>query len=160
MERKKFDPIVLSGPSILSAKDTDEINGLLRQLSDSVPGLSVQEASTVLSQQNLWLILLKDPRTNRIIAMATLSYNRTLRHPNGRGYLNDVVVDKSYRGLGLGEYLVKFAVATAKNMRLDSIQLTSNRRRVAANLLYLKHGFRVRDTNCFLLNLDESKGAR
>ena len=68
-------------------------------------------------------------------------------------YIEDVVVDKNHRGLGLGKRLLRFVHERAKELGVGSLILTSAPRRVEANGLYRSLGYELRDTNAYRLNL-------
>jgi ribosomal protein S18 acetylase RimI-like enzyme len=73
--------------------------------------------------------------------------------PTGKvGHLDDVVVDGSLRGHGVGEELVRRIVHRAKSENLaDRIELTCKPDREAANKLYRRLGFTQRETNCYIM---------
>lgn len=74
--------------------------------------------------------------------------------PTGtKGWIEDVVVDKSERGKGVGEELTKYAVGFAKDKGVVLLMLTSNPSRIAANALYQKIGFVRKETNMYTLDL-------
>ena len=83
--------------------------------------------------------------------MLTLFATRT---PSGlRTWIEDVVVDDGARGLGLGTALCHAAIAKAKTLGATSVNLTSRPSRVAANRLYQKLGFELRETNVYRCRL-------
>jgi ribosomal protein S18 acetylase RimI-like enzyme len=68
--------------------------------------------------------------------------------PTGvRARIEDVVVDESARGQGIGSALVVSAIDLAKAAGAESIGLSSNPARQAANHLYQKLGFQKWDSN-------------
>ena len=70
--------------------------------------------------------------------------------PTGkRAWIEDVVVDKSIRGLGVGEKLNLAAIKIAKKQGVRTIDLTSRPSREAANRLYKRLGFKERATNVY-----------
>ncbi len=70
--------------------------------------------------------------------------------PSGKKFwIEDVVVDKSQRGRGFGEKLMSFAIDFARASGAETIDLTSRPSRVAANRLYQKTGFVIRETNLY-----------
>jgi ribosomal protein S18 acetylase RimI-like enzyme len=72
------------------------------------------------------------------------------RIPTGvRGWIEDVVVDSSMRGRGVGELLTREAMRLAFERGAETIDLTSRPSREAARRLYEKMGFVVRDTSVF-----------
>jgi ribosomal protein S18 acetylase RimI-like enzyme len=85
----------------------------------------------------------------QIIGSITLA---TYRIPSGtKAWIEDVVVDGSQRGRGIGAMLVEFVIDFAKKQNIHSLDLTSGPSRVAANKLYQKLGFKRRETNVYRL---------
>jgi len=60
-----------------------------------------------------------------------------------------VVVDGAARGRGVGAALSRFALARAAARGATTVGLTSHPQRVAANELYRKLGFVLRETNVY-----------
>jgi ribosomal protein S18 acetylase RimI-like enzyme len=74
--------------------------------------------------------------------------------PTGiKAWIEDVVVDGSYRGKGIGKALTQKAIDLAERENAKVILLTSNAAREAANGLYKKLGFTLRETNFYQLKL-------
>ncbi len=72
--------------------------------------------------------------------------------PTGlRAWIEDVVVDEAARGQGLGEALTREAVQLARADGARTIDLTSHPSREAANRLYQRIGFQLRDSNVYRL---------
>jgi ribosomal protein S18 acetylase RimI-like enzyme len=63
--------------------------------------------------------------------------------------IEDIVVDSSVRGLGIGEAITRELMELARQAGARSVSLTSNPGRQAANRLYLRLGFVLRQTNCY-----------
>jgi ribosomal protein S18 acetylase RimI-like enzyme len=75
--------------------------------------------------------------------------------PTGvRAWIEDVVVDESARGNGIGDDLIVAAVEKSKRLGARSIDLTSRPAREAAHRLYLKAGFVVRETNVYRYSIE------
>jgi ribosomal protein S18 acetylase RimI-like enzyme len=87
----------------------------------------------------------------RIVGSLTLA---VFRIPTGiRAWIEDVVVDESARGHGVGEALNRAALAEAKRRGAKTVDLTSRPSREAANRLYLRIGFVARETNVYRYDL-------
>jgi ribosomal protein S18 acetylase RimI-like enzyme len=79
----------------------------------------------------------------------------TFRIPTGvRAWIEDVVVDASARGKGVGEKLNLFALELARAKGAKTVDLTSRPSREAANRLYQRIGFAPRDTNVYRFSFD------
>jgi len=88
---------------------------------------------------------------NTIAGMLTLVIYRV---PTGiRSIIEDVVVDQVMRRQGIAEALMKRAIQIAREAGADSVSLTSNSQRAAANQLYQSMGFKRRETNAYIYEL-------
>jgi ribosomal protein S18 acetylase RimI-like enzyme len=83
----------------------------------------------------------------RIIGSLTLAFYRI---PTGlKAWIEDVVVDETARGHGVGKALNHAAVAEAARRGAKDVSLTSRPSREAANRLYQRIGFEARNTNVY-----------
>jgi len=70
--------------------------------------------------------------------------------PTGtRSWIEDVVVDEAARGNGVGAALTQEAVRLARANGARTVDLTSRPARAAANRLYERLGFQLRDSNVY-----------
>ncbi len=72
-----------------------------------------------------------------------------------KAWIEDVVVDESARGHGVGEALNRAALDEARRHGAKAVSLTSRPSRQAANRLYLRLGFLSRDTNVYRYDLGD-----
>jgi ribosomal protein S18 acetylase RimI-like enzyme len=128
---------------------TDELVAAFARL---VPQLS--RSSLVPGEAELAEIV-ASPATVLLVARAGGSIVGSLtlvlfRIPTGvRAWIEDVVVDESVRGRGVGEALSREALRRATAAGARTVDLTSRRSREAANRLYKRLGFELRDTNVY-----------
>ncbi|WP_027125962.1 GNAT family N-acetyltransferase [Gelidibacter mesophilus] len=109
-----------------------------------------EDLEAIVGSGNTLLFIAED--ANEIVGTLTLVVNKI---PTGdKIWIEDVVVDTSVRGKGVGIKLMDFSMTYAKNKRMKSINLTSSPERVAANTLYQKLGFVKRETNVYRLMID------
>ena len=74
--------------------------------------------------------------------------------PTGtKAWIEDVVVEATQRGGGLGRALVEHAIGYCREVGIDTVYLTSNPKRVAANALYQSVGFGRKETNMYKMDL-------
>ena len=125
---------------------------LIPQLSRSAPTLSAQQCQALVDQPGVYLFVFRPARraedgTYPILGMLTLA---TFTIPTGlRAWVEDVVVDTAARGQGAGQALVEAAVAHAGELGARTVDLTSRPSREAANRLYKRAGFELRETNVY-----------
>lgn len=93
--------------------------------------------------------LLAARREGRIVGVTVLALYPTLT--GRKAWIEDVVVDTSVRGAGIGRALVERAIAEAQACGATTIDLTSNPSREAAHRLYRACGFEERTTTPFRL---------
>jgi ribosomal protein S18 acetylase RimI-like enzyme len=90
----------------------------------------------------------------RIVGLLTLVM---FKIPTGlRAWIEDVVVDESVRGRGIGEALNREAIRIALSSGAVTIDLTSRPSREAANRLYRRIGFEARATNVYRYAITEN----
>ncbi len=118
---------------------------LVPQVSTSSLPPTAEFLNLIVSDPNEVLFL---ARVNgKIIGALTVAF---IRIPTGlKAWVEDVVVDTSMRGLGIGEKLVQAAMEEGTRRGVKSIELTSNPKRESANRLYLRVGFNQRVTNVY-----------
>ncbi len=122
------------------------VNSLLPQLDDSLKELNETHFKTMLSSANTHFFVAENEE-NEIVGMLTIGeYDIPTAK---RMWIEDVVVDQSQRGKGIGKQLLEYAIAYAREKMADSLMLTSRPQRIAANQLYQKLGFIKRETNVY-----------
>jgi ribosomal protein S18 acetylase RimI-like enzyme len=137
------------------AEVTDELveafARLIPQLSSSSPPPGREELVDIVQAPATDLFLVTDD-DGTILGTATLV---TFRIPTGRrAWIEDVVVDDAARGLGVGGALTQAMVDRAEELGCTTVDLTSRPTREAANRLYQREGFEVRDTNVYRRTLE------
>jgi len=132
----------------VSDRDLAAINRLLPQLSKSAPPLDADALKRVVSRDGNSLVLAR--ADGEIAGMLTLV---TFPIPTGlRAWIEDVVVDESARGQGVGAALTQEAIRLAQAAGARTIDLTSRPSRQSANRLYERLGFHARDTRAYRLS--------
>lgn len=128
-----------ANPEIISA-----FKKLLPQLGDLRIPSNTEITEIIEAPQSILFLAVNDVT---IVGMLTMSLSIL---PSGKkAWIEDVVVDSSYRQQGIGHKLIETALKKAKELHLTSVNLTSRPARIAANLLYQKIGFKQRDTNVY-----------
>ena len=125
---------------------------LVPQLSRSAPVPTDDELAEIVSSPATILLAARvagddGAGAGPIVGLLTLVL---FRIPTGvRAWIEDVVVDESERGKGVGEALAREAVRRAATAGSRTVDLTSRPSREAANRLYRRLGFVVRETNVY-----------
>jgi len=121
---------------------------LVPQLSSSAPAPTAEVLAEIAASPATVLFVARDPEAGgRIVGSLTLV---VFPIPTGRrAWIEDVVVDQAARGRGVGAALNRAAVDRARGWGARTVDLTSRPSRVAANRLYQKLGFVVRESTVY-----------
>lgn len=123
---------------------------LVPQLTNNNPPPSLDDLADLVRDSSSTLMVARNEK-GKILGALTLAVYRV---PTGiRSIIEDVIVDNSARGQGIGEALMKRAIEIAREKGAGNISLTSNPMREAANRLYLRVGFKKRETNAYQMKL-------
>ncbi|NDC45449.1 MAG: GNAT family N-acetyltransferase [Actinobacteria bacterium] len=127
----------------------DAMARLIPQLSSSNPPPTHAELAAIIANDSCDVLIARDG--DSIVGSLTLV---VFPIPTGiRAWIEDVVVDESSRGKGVGEALNTFALQRARERGAKTVDLTSRPSREAANRLYQRLGFVARDTNVYRYTL-------
>lgn len=138
----------------LLSEVTDEVVDafarLIPQLSSSAVIPTRAELQEIADHESFFIA--RDPELGgQIVGSLTLV---TFRIPTGvRSWIEDVIVDTSLRGRGIGEALTRAALQRAAELGAKTVDLTSRPSREAANRLYRRVGFELRQTNLYRFDL-------
>ena len=133
----------------VTAELVEAFERLTPQLSSSNPPPSAEALETIAASEATRLLVARSDRI--IVGSLTLVL---VRIPTGlRAIIEDVVVDEQVRGQGVGRALNEAALELARDAGAVTVDLTSRPSREAANRLYLRLGFEIRDTNVYRYRL-------
>jgi 8-oxo-dGTP diphosphatase len=119
------------------------------------------DSSAIVDEQSLYKAMLdgyisKVEENGRLVGMGWIFPRQTLLRR--QAVVEDMIVDESQRGRGLGEKILIDLLRWAKKEGVQMVELTTNPKRIAANALYQKVGFRLHITNHYLLDLNSFEG--
>jgi GNAT superfamily N-acetyltransferase len=122
---------------------------LLPQLNAKLPVPTVERLQAIMADPAVTLLVARDGQ--EIIGTTTLIVYTTPFWIKAR--LDEVVVDESARGKGVGTALVKASLEIAREKGVEVVELQSGVQREAANKLYPSLGFKLRETNVYRIVL-------
>ena len=119
---------------------------LTPQLSKSAPAPGGAELAEMVRSPATILLMARDPEKGLVGSLTLVLF----RIPTGiRAWIEDVVTDEAARGRGVAEILCREALNRASAAGARTVDLTSRPSRQAANRLYHRLGFVMRDTNVY-----------
>lgn len=134
----------------IDEKMMEQVGLLLRKLDPSAPETTPERWERLLADESFILFVAEEDK--QVTGMLTLTCCATLSRD--KYWIEDVIVDESQRGKGIGRALVKAAVSHVREKDFkDTIYLTSNPSRVSARVLYRSEGFEEYDTGVFRMKL-------
>ncbi|HUQ39249.1 MAG TPA: GNAT family N-acetyltransferase [Acidimicrobiales bacterium] len=134
-----------------SADVVEALGRLIPQLSRSSPPPSLEQVEAIVRSEASTLLVARD-EDGSILGTLTLAM---FRIPTGvRAWIEDVVTDEAARGRGVAADLTEEAIRRARAAGAKTVELTSRPSREAANRLYLRLGFQLRETNVYRYELD------
>jgi ribosomal protein S18 acetylase RimI-like enzyme len=127
---------------------------LIPQLTKYSPPPTPEALIRMADSPNTMIFIARYPEVDgEIVGTAALAIFET---PTGvHAWIEDVVVDRNMRHMGIGKALTDACIAKAREVGLREINLSSNPGRDAANRLYQSMGFVRRITNVYRYPLNE-----
>ena len=148
-------PMRIEAVTKLTPAIQEALGRLLPQLNANLPVPDVDRFNRLLNDPDVVLLVARDGE--RIVGTTTVIVYTTPFWIKAR--LDEVVVDESARGKGVGEALVKAALDVGRERGAQLAELQSGRgpARAAAHKLYERIGFKLRDTDVFRISLAPSR---
>ena len=122
---------------------------LLPQLNFDLVVPDAQRVRALIDDPAVTVLLARDG--DEVVGTATVIVYTTPFWIKAR--IDEVVVDQSARGRGVGEALVSACLDIARQRGAQVAELQSGTQRDAANRLYRRMGFELRDSNLYRMNL-------
>ncbi len=153
------DTVIEVSISVRAATEVDDglveaFSRLIPQLSSSSPPPTAAELLSIIDNPNSVLFIAEldgDDDVRSVVGSLTLAFYRI---PTGlKAWIEDVVVDESARGLGVGEALNVAAIDESRQRGAKNVSLTSRSSREAAKRLYQRLGFEPYETNLYRFGL-------
>lgn len=127
------------------------INNLLKQLSISARKLTASQMKKIVTTPGTTVLVAREERKSKIVGIAMIHIWEI--PTKKKCFIDDVVVDKNYRGMKIGKRLTLALIEEAKNQNTECVDLSSQPKRKEANAMYEKLGFKKRETNYYRLRV-------
>ena len=130
---------------------TDAYRVLIPQLSSSSNPPTGEALQRIIESDSAQILIAEDENGEILGTMTLIIF----QIPTGiRAWIEDVVVDSSARGKGIGKKLNLAALELAKQAGAKTVDLTSRPARQEANQLYRSIGFAARETNVYRFSFE------
>ena len=141
--------------TIVTEDDVEQLHAALQhlvpQLTRSNPPPSLEQVRAMVAHDSTTQFVARhdDGSIVGVSTLATFPIPTTIR-----AWIEDVIVDEASNNQGIGRFLVDAMVDRARQLGAKTVDLTSRPSREAANHLYRKAGFELRDTNVYRYELE------
>ena len=130
-------------------KEIDIILEMMRQfnLIDNYPfdeSVTKQNLIEFIGNKNfgrIWLIVC----SNDIIGYVVLSFGFSFEYKGKDAFIDELFIEESYIGKGIGSETIKFVSGQAKTLGINTIHLEVETHNVKGNELYYRFGFKGND---------------
>jgi len=152
---------MLNGITIDAATITDllSIKPLLLELMDA---MADTEGSDVEQSIENYRILLKEPAHHILVArdkdsilgLVSFIATRTIMHPRPSGLIDELIVARRSRGLGIGKQLILAAINECREIGCCEVEVSTEKSNAKARQFYKACGF---EENAVFLEIDLEK---
>jgi len=150
-----MEDIIVEQLKKISLQDADRIRILVTKLGQRHKPLSDEDLQTMIDSSVTTILVVRNPKEKHIVGMVTLAVYRIPYLK--KAYLDDLIVDETHRGKGLGSKLIAAAMKLAEEKGAAYLDFTSHPSRTGANLLYEKLGFKKKESNAYRFTYDYEK---
>jgi GNAT superfamily N-acetyltransferase len=140
----KIEAVTEGTPEVYAA-----LARLLPQLNPQLPVPTMDRLQAIIDDPAVTLLVARDGE--EIVGTTTVIVYTTPFWIKAR--LDEVVVDASARGKGVGAALVQASIDLAREKGVEVVELQSGVHRQEANRLYPRMGFKLRETNVYRIVL-------
>jgi GNAT superfamily N-acetyltransferase len=140
----KIEAVAEATPEVYAA-----LARLLPQLNPQLPVPTMERLQAIIDDPAVTLLVARDGE--EIVGTTTVIVYTTPFWIKAR--LDEVVVDGSARGKGVGAALVQASIDLAREKGVEVVELQSGVHREEANRLYPRMGFKLRETNVYRIVL-------
>lgn len=127
-------------PAIIEMWASDEFGSINEVISSTISPNYLEAFQKINSDENQFLVVMEDDY--QIVGSLQLTLIQYLfKHGGVVALIEEVIVKEGFRNKGIGEKLIRWAMAKSKERGACLIQLTSNKKRTSALGFYNKLGF-------------------
>ena len=125
----------------------------LMDVMDNTEGFDVEQ-----SFENC-IILIKNPAHHMLVAkdkdtfvgFVNFTTRKTIMHPRPSGLVDELIVSRNYRGLGIGKQLILAAIQKCRELECCEVEVSTEKSNTKAREFYQRCGF---EEDAVLLEID------
>jgi GNAT superfamily N-acetyltransferase len=148
-----MDPkdIVIEQVKEYSSDVEEAVRSFVSNLGENYQPFTGDTLKEIVASSQSYLFIARYAPTKEIAGMV---FEMVYRIPYGvKAYVDDLFISEKFRKMGIGTRLMQKVVENAKDHHSLYIEFTSNPKRIESNRLYLKVGFKLRETNVYRLTI-------
>ena len=131
---------------IATEADLPLIKPLLLELMDSMDnteGFNIEQAvkncGILIKDPGHHFLLAKDK--NKVVGLVNFTTRKTILHPGLSGLIDELVVSRSHRGLGIGKNLLLAAIEKCRKLGCCEVEVSTEKSNAHAREFYRRCGF-------------------
>ncbi len=136
---------ILDKEGIVERKTKEQISDLYKQLNPNKQQLELREILNTNNPVVIACCYVED----KIVGIASMANYKVIS--GNKGWIEDVVVDQNYRGMGIGRKLVEKLLNLAKEQKLSEVLLFTESHRNEAIKLYESLNFHKKGSDIYTL---------
>lgn len=144
-----MENIIVEKVTKVSGEVLEALNSFLPHLISDPRTLTEADLQNMIDATGNRLFVAKDKESGKIIGTITVIVYEIPLYK--KAVFEDLVIDESYRGKGIGTLLLKKGIEQARQEEVLYVSLTSKPQRETANKLYQNLGFKKMETNVYRL---------
>jgi ribosomal protein S18 acetylase RimI-like enzyme len=136
--------------------DLPSIKPLLLELMDTMDnteGFDVEQSfencGILIKDPAHYMLLAKDK--DKVAGLVNFTTRKTIMHPRPSGLVDELIVSRSYRGLGIGKQLILAAIQKCRELECCEIEVSTEKSNTKAREFYQRCGF---EEDAVLLEVD------
>jgi len=137
-------------PGMITEADVRDVRALARQFNDESTPISHRDLIIATRKHYVFVARSKQPEGVKIVGLVCLIVNH-LPLSGLEGVIEDVIVDKNFRGRSIARNLLKRTLEFAQDRGVSVFYLTSSEHRKEAHALYESLEFKPRNARVYEL---------
>ena len=136
--------------------DLPSIKPLLLELMDTMDNTegfdieqSFENCGILIKDPAHYMLLAKDKDT--FVGFVNFTTRKTIMHPRPSGLVDELIVSRSYRGLGIGKQLILAAIQKCRELECCEVEVSTEKSNAKAREFYQRCGF---EEDAVLLEID------
>jgi GNAT superfamily N-acetyltransferase len=131
---------------LATEKDLTSIKPLLRELMDAMENTTgfdieqfIQNCRVLIKDPAHYMLVARDK--DSILGLVNFNTRKTIMHALPSGLIDELVVTRSSRGMGIGKLLIQAAISKCRELGCGEVEVSTEKSNIEARRFYKACGF-------------------